>query len=228
MGRHPHPRNRLKIAIAVVVLAVAGVAWGVHYVHARAERAVFLIASPDTIPDNPELVSYAMARGPSAYKSHCAVCHGADMKGAPFKGIPNLTDDDFLYGSGRVSQIERVVMYGIRSGNSKGWDLASMPAFGRERPYKRYTVASLDPQELYDIVSYIYAFQHPPQTMAEKESVARGEPHLPRLRERRLLGLPRQRRARGFRYRRAGSGRQDLALWRRFAEMDLQLDRLRS
>ena len=177
MGHHPiHPwyRSKVKLGLLAVTLVVAAGGWGVHYVHSRHERALFLTASPDMIPNDPALVKYAMARGPTAYKAHCAVCHGADMKGDPFKGIPNLTDADHLYGSGRVSQIERIIMYGIRSGFSKGWDLASMPAFGREKPYPRYTVASLDEQELQDITSYIYAFQHPPKTDEEKKSVARG------------------------------------------------------
>jgi len=173
-SKRPWYKSKLKLGAVAAILVIAGGAGIVHYTHLRKERAAFLIASPDTIPSHPELVRYALARGQSAYKSHCAVCHKTDMKGDPFKGIPNLTDDDFLYGSGRISQIERIIMYGIRSGNSKGWDLAAMPAFSRENPYPRYKVTSLGPQELDDIASYIYAFQHPPKTDAEKKSVARG------------------------------------------------------
>ena len=160
-----------------VVIAVALIATGIVYVHDRQERARFLIATPDSIPDQPDLVEYAMPKGQSGYADHCAECHGADLKGDPFKGIPNLADNDFLYGKGRVSEIERIIMYGIRSGNSKGWDLASMPAFGRENPYKHYKIESLDPQELDDITTYIYSFQHSdvdPAAVKRGEAVFRG------------------------------------------------------
>jgi cytochrome c oxidase cbb3-type subunit 3 len=167
-------RTGFGIGAIVVVILIAATAGTGYYVQDREERVKFLVTTPDTIPNNPELVSYAMPRGKSAFASHCASCHGVNMKGDPLKGIPDLTDNDFLYGSGRVSQIERIIMYGIRSGNSKGWDLASMPAFGTAKPYPRYTVASLTPEELDDITSYVYAFQHAPTTIAEKESVARG------------------------------------------------------
>ncbi len=172
-GRHWYKdKKKLGAAVAVgLIVAVGGIA---HYMQNRQERAAFLMTPPDMIPGNAELMSYAMPRGKAGYQQHCASCHGEDMKGHPFKGIPDLVDNDFLYGSGRVSEIERIIMYGIRSGNSKGWDLASMPAFGRENPYPRYKVVSLGPQELHDIVSYIYAFRHKPTTDAEKKSIARG------------------------------------------------------
>ena len=146
------------MAIIAVAAGLAGIA--VLYVQDRQERARFLIATPDSIPGKPDLVTYALERGQDGYNDHCAVCHGRDMKGDPLRGIPNLVDNDFLYGTGRVSEIERIIMYGIRSGNSKGWDLASMPAFGRKTPYPRYKVASLTPQELDDITTFIYSFQH--------------------------------------------------------------------
>jgi cytochrome c oxidase cbb3-type subunit 3 len=174
-SKRPWYRSKFKIGALAAILVVGGVAAAVHYMHSRKERAAFLMMSPDMIPSHPELVRYALPRGKAAYKAHCASCHGADMKGAPFKGIPDLTDDDFLYGSGRIGEIERVIMYGIRSGNSKGWDLASMPAFSRKNPYPRYKVTTLTPRDLDDIVSYIYSFQHPPKTDAEKKAVGRGE-----------------------------------------------------
>jgi cytochrome c oxidase cbb3-type subunit III len=146
--------------LAAVVIAAGVVAVVFLHIQDRRERARFLIATPDSIPAQADLVSYALSRGQSGFSKYCASCHGLEGKGDPFKGIPNLIDNDFLYGSGRVSEIERIIMYGIRSGNSKGWDLASMPAFGRATPYKRYKVNSLTPQELDDIVTFIYSFQH--------------------------------------------------------------------
>ena len=47
----------------------------------------------------------------------------------------------WLYGEGRVAQIEHTILHGIRAGDPKGWNLADMPGFARADPYKRYKVA---------------------------------------------------------------------------------------
>ena len=43
----------------------------------------------------------AMALGKSLYASYCTTCHGSDARGAP--GYPNLTDDDWQWGSGEAN-----------------------------------------------------------------------------------------------------------------------------
>ena len=43
----------------------------------------------------------AMALGRSLYASYCTTCHGSDARGAP--GYPNLTDDDWQWGSGEAN-----------------------------------------------------------------------------------------------------------------------------
>jgi cytochrome c oxidase cbb3-type subunit 3 len=140
----------------VILLAVAGVL----IAHARTERAHFLMVLADTIPGDPELLSYAMKRGASAYAGHCESCHGAHLQGDPARAVPNLVDHDWLYGTGRVSEIEHVILYGIRSGNSKGWDLAHMPAFATAHPYNLYAISSLGPGEIDDVTTYVMSFQH--------------------------------------------------------------------
>ena len=75
------------------------------------------------------------------------------------KGIPSLVDSDWLYGSGRVIQIERVVLYGIRSGLPKSWNLADMPAFASSEPYKRYKIKPLAPSEVSDVAAYLLSFR---------------------------------------------------------------------
>ena len=40
----------------------------------------------------------ALSLGRSLYASYCTTCHGSDARGAP--GFPNLTDDDWQWGSG--------------------------------------------------------------------------------------------------------------------------------
>lgn len=48
------------------------------------------------------------ARGKEAFATNCAACHGADGKGNPIIGAPNLTDDTWLYGRGETSIIETI------------------------------------------------------------------------------------------------------------------------
>ena len=145
------------LAVApVLILAVAGVL----FAHARTERAHFLMVPADSIPADAEMMRYAMGRGASAYAEHCASCHGAQLQGDASRAVPNLADHDWLYGTGRVSEIEHVILYGIRSGNSRGWDLAHMPAFATEHPYNLYAVTSLSPGEIDDVTTYVLSFQH--------------------------------------------------------------------
>jgi cytochrome c oxidase cbb3-type subunit 3 len=75
-------------------------------------------------------------------------------------GVPDLRDADWLYGSGRVIEIEKVVLYGIRAGNSKGWDLASMPAFATAKPYDKYKIDPLTPAEIDDVTEFLYSQRH--------------------------------------------------------------------
>lgn len=140
----------------MLILAVAGVL----FAHARTERAHFLMVPADSIPADAEMMRYAMSRGASAYAEHCASCHGAQLQGDASRAVPSLADHDWLYGTGRVSEIEHVILYGIRSGNSRGWDLAHMPAFATEHPYNLYAVTSLSPGEIDDVTTYVLSFQH--------------------------------------------------------------------
>jgi cytochrome c oxidase cbb3-type subunit 3 len=162
-------RRALVIGAAVIPLGML-VVRSVGASHAQ--RRQFLMASPDTIASEPALVRYAMDRGERSYGQHCARCHGAELKGDRGRGVPDLTDRDWLYGSGRIGEIERIVLYGIRSGDSRAQNLASMPAFATANPYPRYRIEPLTPGELRDITELIYSFQHPREVDAA--AVARG------------------------------------------------------
>lgn len=159
------------IAAAIGILALLAI--GVRVADNAALRTRFLQILPDSIPADPELVSYAQSLGEPAYREHCAACHGAQLQGDRARNIPDLSDADWLYGSGRVREIERIVLYGIRSGNSKGWDLADMPAFAKQEPYRRYKLATLLPREIDDIVAYLLSFQQPPSDAAAVDRGAR-------------------------------------------------------
>lgn len=43
----------------------------------------------------------AVARAAPLFRDQCAACHGAEGKGDPAKGAPNLTDSEWLYGGAR-------------------------------------------------------------------------------------------------------------------------------
>jgi cytochrome c oxidase cbb3-type subunit 3 len=159
-------RSWVTAALTLLLLASLTAA---RFASQSAERARFLRAIPDTIPRDPELLQYALGRGPPAYAKHCASCHGAHLEGDKARAIPQLSDTEWLYGSGRIAELERTILYGIRSGNSKTWDLASMPAFARARPYDRYEMTPLTPSEIEDIVAYVVTFRKPVTDVAAVE-----------------------------------------------------------
>jgi cytochrome c oxidase cbb3-type subunit III len=149
-------KSLLVVALTAGLLVVAAI----HWIHVRRDGARLLRLLPDEIPANRELNAFAMARGRAAFVGRCAPCHGIAGQPDASHGVPDLRDHDWLYGSGRIGELERVILYGIRAGNSKGWNLASMPAFGTPHPYSRYAIPSLTPQELVDVTEYVYSFQH--------------------------------------------------------------------
>jgi cytochrome c oxidase cbb3-type subunit III len=48
-------------------------------------------------------------RGKSAFQQACVACHGADGKGNPQIGAPNLTDGAWLHGSSEAAIIEQIL-----------------------------------------------------------------------------------------------------------------------
>jgi cytochrome c oxidase cbb3-type subunit 3 len=175
-GRAVHRLRRLAVRSAAATLVLGLLALGLLALQRLGEshglQRRFLMANPDTIPSDRALMRYALQRGERGYREHCARCHGADLQGDRSRGIPNLTDQDWLYGSGRIGEIERIILYGIRSGDSKAQNLASMPAFATANPYPRYRIEPLTPQEMRDITELLYSFQHPRD--ADPAAVERG------------------------------------------------------
>lgn len=104
----------------------------------------FKDASFKEILNDPELYTFAMAGGASAFKDNCATCHGTGGTGAP--GYPNLNDDDWLWG-GTLSDIHQTLEYGIRVQGSYDTRLSDMPAFGRD--------GLLDKKEIEAVVDYV-------------------------------------------------------------------------
>jgi cytochrome c oxidase cbb3-type subunit III len=127
--------------------------------HRQRQRDALMQADPETILSTPFLLSAAMTLGKPVFARHCAGCHGVEGKGDPSKGAPDLTDGKVLFGTGRVADIEQITLYGIRSGNPRGWKLASMPAFGTPRPYGAEPIPPLTPGDIDDVVEHLMALR---------------------------------------------------------------------
>lgn len=81
------------------------------------------------------------AEGQPLFAANCAACHGADGKGNPALGAPNLTDQLWLYGGGETSIQESV---------SKGRN-GHMPAWGE----------FLGPSKTHVLAAYVYGLSQP-------------------------------------------------------------------
>ncbi|CAM5274147.1 cytochrome-c oxidase, cbb3-type subunit III [Rhodanobacter lindaniclasticus] len=71
----------------------------------------------------------------------CAACHGADGKGNPALGAPNLTDDVWLYG-GTPAEIEQTISNG-RQGHMPPWS------------------TRLSEDQIRVVAAYVYHLSHP-------------------------------------------------------------------
>jgi cytochrome c oxidase cbb3-type subunit 3 len=135
-------------------------------------KANLLRTDPGDIPSSATLMHFATGRGRSLFEAHCASCHGRDGHGAQDKGIPDLTDDDWLYGTGQVIDIERVIDYGIRSHHPRAWNLAIMPAFASPRPsVSDAKITPLTRPQISDLVEFIL---HEQGREADVAAAARG------------------------------------------------------
>jgi cbb3-type cytochrome c oxidase subunit III len=150
-------RNRLGVrflsALAVLLLVIAGGAYC--WVEQAGMRARLMRADPDAIMENAELTRFALAHAQPVYDRQCASCHGGQRQGDQRRGVPALTGKRWLYGEGRVAQIEHTILHGIRSGDSKGWNLADMPGFAQKEPYRRYRIEPLQPEEIHDVIEFL-------------------------------------------------------------------------
>jgi cbb3-type cytochrome c oxidase subunit III len=145
------------MAYAAILIAAGAAAAAGYHAH---REALLLRTDPDAIPANRSLLQFALARGAAKFQASCASCHGAAGRGDRTRGIPDLTDDEWLYGTGSVGEIERVVAYGIRSYNPKSWNLAHMPGFARARPSASDPkILPLSPGNIRDVVEYLVSLQ---------------------------------------------------------------------
>ena len=156
---------------AAVILGLVAIAGMTHLAWQSRQRAQLMRTDPDAIPRDPTLAALAAGIARPAYDAHCAACHGADLKGDRLKGAPDLTDGDWLYGDGRVAEIEQTVLYGIRAGDGRTRDQADMPAFARAEPYRRYAIEPLQPNEIRDVAEFLVVAARKP---GDPAAAARG------------------------------------------------------
>ena len=161
-----------KVLAGLATLALLGVAAaGAAQWQQMARTGRLLRDWADTVPSQPDLVQLATTRARPVFATHCAICHGAEMKGDRARGVPDLTDADWLFGTGEVSEIEQTILYGIRSGHHRAHNLADMPAFGNAKPYWRYDLPTLTESEIADVAHYVLLVGHRP---ADAAAAARG------------------------------------------------------
>jgi cytochrome c oxidase cbb3-type subunit 3 len=153
------------LLIAVAILAVLGLAFaGYVRIQEWSTRSALLEQWPDDVVKHPDLVRYGVALGEKAYPEHCASCHGADMSGDKVRGAPNLADTTWLYEEGQVSDIERTLLYGIRSGHMKSRNVTDMPALGQ--------IKQLTPEDVKDVTAYTLSLMGQP---GDPETLRRGQ-----------------------------------------------------
>ncbi len=168
-GRRPQRRRRAWwkwiLAVAAIVLAGAALAAADLRLHRERIERRLLAVLPDQAAADPALVRFAVAQARPLFEQYCAPCHGADLRGNTAIGAPNLSDHVWLYGTGRVYDIERTILFGIRSGDSKARNVTDMPALGQR--------GALTDAEIRDVVQYLLKLNHRPyQAEAAEEGHA--------------------------------------------------------
>jgi cytochrome c oxidase cbb3-type subunit III len=152
--------------ILLAIAALSVVSWSAWSIHRHLLITRLLKTDADNVLSDPALSHFARTEAVPMYQKFCLSCHGATLAGNPALGVPNLTDRDWLFGTGQVAEIERIVQYGIRSGNGKGWNQADMPAYASAVPYRRFAVDPLSPGDIRDTVEYLRTLEGRPADSA--------------------------------------------------------------
>jgi cytochrome c oxidase cbb3-type subunit 3 len=130
---------------------------------AKAAQATFRAALEKTplaeAKNDPDLLRFAMVGGAASFATNCAPCHGRGAQG--FAGYPNLNDDDWLWG-GSLADIEKTLLYGIRSGHKES-RIGDMPKYGLD--------ALLKPAEIDDAAEFVLSLT---KRSTDSAAVARG------------------------------------------------------
>ena len=115
-------------------------------------------ASLEEIRADPELLSFALAGGRSAFAVNCSQCHGSGAEGSV--GYPNLNDDDWLWG-GSLEEIAFTIRHGVRNESDEDARFNEMPAYGRDE--------LLEPEQIEAVVRYTMSLSSGEGAAAEGE-----------------------------------------------------------
>ena len=118
-------------------------------------------ASLEEIRADPELLSFALAGGRSAFAVNCSQCHGSGAEGAA--GYPNLNDDDWLWG-GSLERIAHTIRHGVRNDSDEDARFSEMPAYGRDEV--------LEPEQIDEVVRYVISLSSGKGALADGEGAA--------------------------------------------------------
>ena len=97
----------------------------------------------------------AAVMGGRLYQDNCAACHGRDGRGRA--NYPDLTDDDWLWGSGPEA-IAETMRVGINTEHPET-RFAQMSAFGRD--------GMLDRDQIRSVSAYVYSLSNPDYSTAD-------------------------------------------------------------
>lgn len=107
-----------------------------------------------------ELMRHAKALGGQLFGDNCAACHGSEGEGR--LNYPDLTDEDWLWGSNRPEFIEQTLRVGINAEHPES-RFAQMPAFGRD--------GMLGRDEVRSVAAYVYSLSNPDYSTSDNIGV---------------------------------------------------------
>lgn len=135
---------KLRLYVATVLL-LAGFALAL-WAHQRRVTRDLLQTEPAVALASPGLLRHATRIAKPVYRQRCASCHGDLGKTPPTRGVADLRKRRLLYGRDPVD-LERTILYGIRSGHPKARNVTDMPGF--------VATAQLTADDDRDVVEYI-------------------------------------------------------------------------
>src|ERR1700736_2362964 len=134
-------------------LVLLGMAAALLWIRQRQIADELLRTAPAQILNTPALLREAIRIGRPQYQRHCQSCHGSALQGDAAHGAPNLTRNVWLYGDDPVD-VERTILYGIRSGHPKSRNLTDMPALVR--------MGQITADDARDAVEYLQSLANQP------------------------------------------------------------------
>jgi len=142
------------IPLCVLFLAITVI--GVWWRDGRLARQL-VTSEPVGIFSSPQLLAESIRLARPPYEAHCAGCHGRSLQGDSSRGVPNLARNAWVRGNDLVD-VEREILYGVRSGHPKTRNMIDMPALVR--------TGQISEQDARDVVEYLQLIGHRPYAVA--------------------------------------------------------------